>query len=102
MFPSDSIVSYPVKQKTRQLTDVSVSGFFRLIRTAISAFKVQRASFAPERKLVVLPGDAPGSDAYKAPALLLSYRTMEVPVRIGLTFRVLQTLAFPLGYGTVW
>ncbi len=28
-----------------------------------------------KEEMVVLPGHAPGSDAYKAPALLLSYRT---------------------------
>ena len=61
---------------------------------------MRRAALAPERNLVVLPGDAPGSYAYKASALRLSYRTMEVPVRIELTLRVLQTLALPLGYGT--
>ena len=33
--------------------------------------------------------------------LLLSYRTMEVSVRIELTIRVLQTLALPLGYETI-
>ena len=52
-----------------------------------------------DRELVVLPGHAPGSYAYKASALLLSYRTMEIPARFELAVGVLQTHALPLGYG---
>ena len=51
--------------------------------------------------MVALSGDAPDPDAYKAPALLLSYGAMEIPVRFGLTFKELQSFAFPLGYGTI-
>ena len=52
--------------------------------------------------MVVLPGDAPGSCAYKAYALSVELQdNMEVPVRFELTVRVLQTHAFPLGYGII-